>query len=70
VQKSKQQVLMEEKLHVLTGRWATAVAENKVRTVRAGGAVDVLYCALAFVVVVCIVDYWKMIDEFAIGLRF
>ena len=28
-QKYKQHVLMEERLHVLTGRWATAVTENK-----------------------------------------
>jgi hypothetical protein len=28
------------------------------------------FIALAFIVVVCIVDYWKMIDAFAIALRF
>ena len=28
-QKHKQHVLMEERLHILTGRWATAVTENK-----------------------------------------
>ena len=30
MQNFKQQVGMEERLHVLTGRWATFVSENKV----------------------------------------